>query len=610
MKNKIYISINLDEISNQLETAIKFVIKNKIRFVEIRTINKENILNYDLKKIQEIANKLQRAKLEVSAIASPLFKWYLKPEKTQIEFDNYGFSPYLNVNQKKGYIKKIILIAKIFKTKNVRVFSNLKQKSVKLTDFYNDPVFSYMLTMFSNADIVPLLENEPVCIVSETKDYLEVLKKYYNKGLRAWWDIANTYDLTNFVGPDVINQIAPYVGYLHIKDKALSLEKKYVPVGNGFINYKRIFSDLFPQIKNNVFMSIETHVKTNKKRATQISFDYLRKMYRSKRVGYAVVGAGRISNRHSTAIKYNNNSELRGIFDIDKMKAEIFAKQNDVKSYDSLASLLSDPKIKVINICTPHNTHMAIAREAILKDKIVLSEKPFAVNSENLISYLKNISAAKNTYVVFQNLFNPPIKELLKAIDNNKLGRLRYFSINIRWCRDENYFSDWHGKLLSSGGSLYNQAIHSIQLVDLIFHDQIEKTLYFNKRFTSNSEVEDLGMIIFKSKNGILGNIEMCLINQGGDLECSLYLVGDRGSIKIGGNSFNKLLYRSYFNNSPGSLLNTNKNEGIYGNGHVQLIKTLSDKLLHKKNVNEKYLMTAEKTLPVIKLIEKIYRND
>lgn len=609
MKNKIFISVNLDEISNQLDDAINFVIKNKIRFVEVRTIDDKNIINYDIKQIQKIADKLEKAKIKVSAIASPLFKWYLRPGKTKGDFDNYGFNPYLNENQKKEYIKKIIVIARIFKTKNVRVFSNLKQKNVKLADFDNDSLFDYMLSMFFEAGIIPLLENEPACLISKTEDYLKVLKKYCKNGLRAWWDIANTYDMENYVCFNTISQIAPYVGYLHIKDKALNSDKNYVPVGSGFINYKRIFSDLFPLINTKTFMSVETHVKTNKKEATQVSFDYLRKIYRSNRIAYAIVGAGRISSNHSKAIKINTNSEIRGVFDIDKNKADIFAKQNDVESYVSLNSMLSDPKIKVINICTPHNTHVAIAKAAILKNKIVLSEKPFAISSKTLLSYLKNVSADKNTYVIFQNLFNPPVRELLEAIDKNKLGRLRYFSINIRWSRDKNYFSDWHGKKLSSGGSLYNQAIHSIQLVDLIFHDQIKKISYLNKRHTKNSEVEDLGLITFKSKNGILGNIEMCLVNQGSDLECSLYLTGDRGSVKIGGNSFNKLIYRYYSKETMSPIVNSESDNETYGNGHVQLIKTLSDKLLKQKNPGKKYLMTANKTLPVIKLIENIYTN-
>jgi len=611
MKNNfLHISINSDEISDNLSESIHFLKKNKVSYIEIRTVNKINVFNLSLKEIKKIADEIEKAGLKVSALASPLFKWYLRPTINNNNFDTFGFNPHLSVKEKKKYISKAVKIAKILKTNNIRVFSNLKQEKVSLKEMCEDSCFIYMLSVFKKAGVTPLLENETACIVSKMKDYLEVLKKFESMGLMAWWDIANSYDSDHFIETNTIHKIIPYLKYIHLKDKYFSQPNVYVSLGQGQINYKRIFSDLVPKLNCFTFSSIETHVKTNKKEATLASLKYLRKIYRKKRISYAIIGAGNIASKHSKALKINSNSELRGVYDIVKKKAIIFGQNNDVKVYSSLESLLSDPTIQVVNICTPHNTHIEIAKKCILFNKIVLSEKPFAISSTSLENYIQNPKARKNTYVVFQNLFNPPVEELFSAIKSGGLGKPQFFAVNIRWCRDQTYFKDWHGKLMFSGGSLYNQAIHSLQIVDQIFRKEIDKVLYFKKTYAQNSEVEDLGIINFYSKNGLLGYLEMCLVNKGGNLESSLFVVGSKGSIKIGGNSLNKLIYKYIPEKSNINNNDKGKIGEVYGDGHNKLICALSDKLLKNKNKNIDKLIKVEKIVPLIEFIEKIYKND
>ena len=141
MKNKINISINLDEISDDLKQSVKFLVENKVNFAEVRMINHKNIVNYDLQDSERIAKYLAKNGLKVSAIASPLFKWYLNPRGNKILHDNFSFEASLSTRQKKDYILKAIKIANIFKTKNIRVFSNLRQDGIKILDLFEDKVF-------------------------------------------------------------------------------------------------------------------------------------------------------------------------------------------------------------------------------------------------------------------------------------------------------------------------------------------------------------------------------------------------------------------------------------------------------------------------------------
>lgn len=609
MKNKINISINLDEISNNLNEAIAFLKVNKVKFTEIRTVDGKNIVDYDLPEIERIARIMFRNGLKISAIASPLFKWYLDPKGGRVRHDNFSFNPVLSEKQKKEYILKIIKIAKILRTKYVRVFSNLKQKGLQVQDLYKDSTFEFMLQEFSNAGLVPLLENEPVCLVSGSKDYLRVLQKYNNKGLMAWWDIANTYDAGDFVDESFITCLKPYIKYLHLKDKTSADGQKYVSLGTGFINYKRILTDLVSITGANTFASIETHVHSDKIQATRKSLIYLRSLLRKPRVSYALVGAGRVTKNYSRAFKENINSELRGVFDIDIPKAKTFASQNDIRVYKTLNELLSDPSIKVVSICTPHNTHIEIAKKAINNGKIVLSEKPFALNSKKLRVYLKDKEAAQKTYVVFQNLFNEPVQKLLKNIKKDKFGKLEYIAANIRWCRDDDYFKDWHGKVDLSGGSLFNQAIHSIQLILMLADSQIKRASYKQEKLRKGSEVEDLGFANFEFKNGISGYLELCLVNKGGNLESSLYVVGNKGSMKIDGRSLSNLVYEYFDGGRINSGVKPGSIEDIYGNGHTFLIGTLSNKLLRIDDRNNKYLIRAQDLLPTIQFIERLYGN-
>jgi|GEM_PF-1047545 len=609
MKYKIDISINLDEISDDFDKAVKFLVKNKVKFVEIRTINRKNIVDFDIEDVKKVAAGLSKNDLKVSAIASPLFKWYLNQTGEKVLHDNFSFNPALNENQKREYILKTIKIAKIFGTKNVRVFSNLKQDGLKSKDLFRDAMFKYMLQEFSKARIVPLLENEPVCLISKADDYLATLQKYGKQGLKAWWDIANSYDVGDLVDGNLIKNLAPFVEYLHVKDKLSKIEKTYVPLGKGYINYKRIFSDLIPVLEKRVFSSIETHVRSNKIQATKISLDYLNALLHQKRVSYAIIGAGRISKKHSLAFKENINSELRGVFDINRKKAVSFSSENDVKNYQNLNDLLSDQKVKVVDICTPHSTHIKIARRAIAANKIVISEKPFSINSKELEKYLKDNKSAGNTYVIFQNLFNEPVRQLIDNFRKGKFGKIQFFAANIRWSRNDDYFKDWHGKIQFSGGSLFNQAIHSIQLLLLLLGNQIKNVSYQKRTVRKGSEVEDIGNAVINLKNGAFGHLELCLVNKGENLESSFYLSGTNGSMKIGGKALNSLVYE-YFDSEKNKRVYGGKSiSDIYGNGHKILIKTLSDKILGKKDVNQKYLIKAKDVLPIIRFIEKLYGN-
>lgn len=612
MKNNILITANLDEISDDIKIASDFFVKNKLELVEVRTINKKNIVDYSLKEVKFFANYLKKRKLKVAAIASPLFKWYLNKPNKKLSFDSFYFNPILTDEEKKKYITKTLDIAEILETNIIRIFSNLKLNNLSIPDVLSDKNFIFALEEAKKRKISLALENEPICPINDIGGLREVVKKFKGLGLKLWFDIANFYQLGEQVTKEDLINLRNEIIYFHIKDFVKELSKhKYVPLGEGDLNYKRLISDIRNVFdKKKVILSLETHVKENKIEATQKSLDSLRKLISNKRVKYAIVGNGNIFKKHMEAMRVNDNSELRGFYDILKNKSIAASKKYDGIYYPTLESLLKDTDVDVVNICTPHNTHIKIALDAVKHNKKVLCEKPFALSMSQLNTVLKNEKACSNIHIVLQNNFNSAIKYLYNLIEKNKLGNLKQISINLRWWRDDKYFADWHGKKKQAGGILFNQAIHSLSVINRITKLEIKRVHAFCKQFRKNSEVEDIILAIFELKNGVLGNIEASVYTKSHNMESSILAVGDKGSIKIGGSALStieyldideKILYKKE--------LNENSEKNIYGEGHIKLINTLSDYYLGNKLDKERQalLVRPKELTPIIRFIEKIY---
>ncbi|GIW64141.1 MAG: hypothetical protein KatS3mg092_0074 [Patescibacteria group bacterium] len=420
-------------------------------------------------------------------------------------------------------------------------------------------------------------------------------------------DVANFYQVGDFVYEKDIQELRNFIKYIHLKD-IIKKPFKYVPLGEGEINYKRILTDIRTHIKNDVILSIETHVKNNKIQATLTSLNKLKAYLSQKRIKYAVIGAGRISQKHGIAINENDNSELRGVFDINKLKKFRFALKYDAISYKSLNDLLKDKTIDVVNICTPHNTHIEIAKKAVANNKKVLCEKPFALSSKSLIKTLRNKKIRDNVFVVFQNNFNPAIEFLYELVKHKKLGKINYFAINLRWWRDKKYYSDWHGNKLYSGGLLFNQAIHSLEVINRILELQPDRITTYTKKIHKNLEIEDVLISLIKLKKGQIGSIEIFLHSKNKNVESSIFISGTKGTIKIGGIALDKIIHldlKEKLNNLPLETPNTHP----YGNGHSKLIKVLSDYLLGIDNPKCKLLIHVSELKRVIRFIESLYSN-
>lgn len=601
------ITINCDEVSDNIDEAIEFFVRNKLNHIELRSINKKNLLDYSFAEIKDFKKQLIKKRLKVVAIASPLFKWFYDKLIPSIKYDSFFFNPILSTNQKKQYIEKTLNIAELLETDFIRIFSNLSDGTLKPDIFWNDELLGYALEQAKKHSKYLLLENEPICTVYRKNDIKRTFRKINNPNFKLWMDIANFYQAGDFVHEKDIQDLRDVIKYVHLKD-IIKTPFRYVPLGEGEINYKRILTDIRKHIKDEVTLSIETHVRNNKIQTTLTSLNKLRSYLSQKRTKYAVVGAGRISQKHGFALTENDNSELRGIFDINKLRKSTFAQKYDAVPYRSLNELLNDKTIDVVNICTPHDTHIEIAEKAVANNKKVLCEKPFALSSKSLLKTLHNKKIRNNVFVVFQNNFNPPVELLYRLVKEHKLGKINYFSVNLRWWRGKEYYSDWHGSKKQSGGLLFNQAIHSLGVINRILELQPDRITTYAKKIHKNLDIEDLLVSLTKLKKGQLGNIEIFLHATNKNVESSIFISGTKGTIKIGGIALDRIIHldlKEKLNNLPLEMPHTHP----YGNGHSKLIEVLSDYLLGIDNPKCKLLVHASELKRVIRFIESLYSN-
>jgi predicted dehydrogenase/sugar phosphate isomerase/epimerase len=606
LKDKVTITYNLDEVADSLEEGIDFLKKHNINSAEIRTINKRNIVQLSIEETKSLKEILNSNGLTVSSIASPLFKWYSGRQVSENKVDLFGVSPFLSVKEKKLMIRKVIDQACILETDKIRIFSGLKPKEGK-SDFPKEEseLLIFALKLAKEKDVQLMLENEPVCYISKIKDYISIFTSKKYRGLRSWFDIANVYEEGETISQSDLDQLAPYIDYLHLKDPVALMNHRYVPLGKGYVNYKRIFDILESTIDSSLYISIETHVKNDKWDASHESLKYLHKLLEIKRIQYALVGVGRISRKHFKAIKENLNCTLVGVYDIDYEKSQLASLAHDCVSYKTYQNLLDDKQVKVVSICTPHLTHIDIINQALKNKKKVLCEKPLALNLKDLNRFILKHGENPDIFVVFQNKFNPAIKKLYD-FEIKKLGEPQYIAIAIRWWRDLNYYKDWHGGKESSGGALITQAIHSLELITHLTKGAAIKSVRTLHTKTRNEiKIPDIIVAIIEFENRIICNIEVCLATKKQNLESSIFVVGKEASIKVAGVALSDFVHP---NNNQDVVDNKNDNH-YYGNGHFDLYKTHANHCLQISDPDHYLLTRPSDLVNVFILIESIEKS-
>ena len=261
---------------------------------------------------------------------------------------------------------------------------------------------------------------------------------------------------------------------------------------------------------------------------------------------FAIIGCGRIAERHALQISHVAN--LVAVCDIDIEKARILANTYNVAYFDNVETmLLALPEIEIVSICTPNYLHAEHSILALNHGKHVLCEKPLAIHvadAQNMIEAAE--LNHKKLFVVKQNRYNPPIVALKSLLNDNKLGNINSFQINCFWNRpDEYYISSWKGKKEMDGGTLFTQFSHFIDLLYWLLGDVKSVKATITNFQHDKIDIEDAGVVLFEMTSGAIGTMNYNVNTFKKNMEGSITLFGEKGTIKIGGQYLNTIEYQS-----------------------------------------------------------------
>lgn len=334
-------------------------------------------------------------------------------------------------------------------------------------------------------------------------------------------------------------------------------------------------------------------------------------------MNYALIGCGRIAVNHIKAA-VNNNLNIVAVCDVKPEAMEsLLAKQGleqdkSIKRYTDYKKMLAENNLQLISIATESGLHAQIALDCIDAGVNVIIEKPMAMSIPDAEEIIRR-SEKKGVKVsaCHQNRFNIAVQEARRALEAGRFGKLSHGSIHVRWNRNRGYYEQapWRGTWAQDGGCLMNQCIHGIDLLRWMMGDEVDEVYGVTKQqFHDYLECEDVGMAVVKFKNGAVGTIEGTTNVYPKNLEETLYLFGENGTVKIGGTSTNNIDVWDFADEDEEDAKNKGLQEAtsnVYGNGHTSLFADMVDAIQQ----NRKPYVDAVAGRNALEMVLAIYQS-
>jgi len=293
-------------------------------------------------------------------------------------------------------------------------------------------------------------------------------------------------------------------------------------------------------------------------------------------VRFGLLGCGRIAKRHSELLGGGiiEGARLVAVCDSDLARADAIAAKFKVSAYADLNEMLARDDIDAVAVLTPSGMHPQHAIACARAGKHVVVEKPMALRLQDADDMIRACDeAGVKLFVVKQNRFNVPIVKAREALDAGRFGKLVLGTVRVRWCRDQAYYNQdaWRGTWAQDGGVLTNQASHHIDMLEWFFGDVVS----VHARSTTalvKIETEDTAVATLKFRNGALGIVEATTAVRPADLEGSLSILGEKGTVEVGGFAMNQIRHWRFVNELPSDKEVIEKFSvnppNVYGFGH------------------------------------------
>jgi UDP-N-acetyl-2-amino-2-deoxyglucuronate dehydrogenase len=304
-----------------------------------------------------------------------------------------------------------------------------------------------------------------------------------------------------------------------------------------------------------------------------------------KKIRMGVVGCGRISQNHFLAIdKHRDDIELAAICDIDEVTLRKRAEQYPVPTYERFGDMLKEERLDMVVLCTPSGLHPDQTVLAARHGVHVMTEKPMATRWNDGLRMVKACDeAGVRLFVVKQNRRNSTLQLLKRAIEEKRFGRIYMVGVNVFWARPQEYYDSakWRGTWELDGGAFMNQASHYVDLLDWMI-GPIDSVQAMTATLARDIEVEDSGVLNVRWRSGALGTMSVTMLTYPKNLEGSITVLGEKGTVRIGGVAVNEIQHwefsdrRDYDEQIRAANYETTS---VYGFGHPLYYKNVIDVL-------------------------------
>ena len=316
-----------------------------------------------------------------------------------------------------------------------------------------------------------------------------------------------------------------------------------------------------------------------------------------RRIRFALVGCGRISANHFEALaKHAEHAELVGVCDIDPAALARAAERTGARPFDSLDALLAGCDADAVVLATPSGLHSAQAIRCAAAGRHVVTEKPMATRWQDGKRMVEACDrAGVRLFVVKQNRRNATLQLVRRAVQAQRFGRIFMVNVNVFWSRPQEYYDSapWRGTWEFDGGAFMNQASHYVDLLDWLI-GPVESVQAYTATLARHIQVEDTGVVSIRWRTGALGSMNVTMLTYPRNLEGSITIIGERGTVKVGGVAVNRIDHWEFADRQPEDEQAARANyetTSVYGFGHPayyeNVIRTLRGEALPETDGRE-----------------------
>jgi UDP-N-acetyl-2-amino-2-deoxyglucuronate dehydrogenase len=304
-----------------------------------------------------------------------------------------------------------------------------------------------------------------------------------------------------------------------------------------------------------------------------------------RKIRVGVVGCGRISKNHLESIKvHGNDMELAAVCETDRLRLETVVGENGVPGYGKLDDMLAKEELDLVSICTPSGLHPRQVIQVAKAGVNVVTEKPMATRWKDGMDMVRACDDARvRLFVVKQNRSNSTLKLLKRAVTEKRFGKIYMVNLNVFWTRPQEYYDSaaWRGTWERDGGAFMNQASHYVDLLEWLI-GPVDSVQAMTGTLARDIEVEDTGVLNVKWRSGALGSMSVTMLTYPKNLEGSITIIGEKGTVRVGGVAVNEIQHWQFEDEMDydSTIKEANyETTSVYGFGHPLYFKNIVDVL-------------------------------